>query len=167
MQRFKNHINYIKVLLLMFLSIANLNAIEFTSYAIHGTWELSAEDERGFVQFGKDRTTKRGETWRLEFKNREVINHTKGSVYGYYVANGLLNLYIKIVKQSKNYTRTTITHKSTMELLSRMGGMDSGCYLMKIQSNLFTQYKSHKRYKLCKVEDTPIPVYDVNLFNEY
>ena len=149
-----------KFLFFIYFITSLLYGAEFAPSTLMGTWELSPVDDRGFLNFGKDHSRKRGETWVLEFTNRKVVNKTKGRVYSYYVENGVIYMYTKKVKQSKYYTRSIVKNISKIKLLKPMRGMDSGCYLVK----KLTQYKSNRRYKLCKIEDTPIPVYDVDSF---
>ncbi len=142
-----------KVLILTMIMLFNLQAISFNQNEIEGIWTLQSSSERGFVKFGKDRPENRGEIWKLDFEKRNVTNLSKNSSYGYFIENGLLNIYIKEVKKRKSYSRTKKVKSSVMSLTKRLSGEFSGCYEMKIESNTFTQYRSNKKFIMCKISD--------------
>jgi hypothetical protein len=152
------------ILIGMLLSIS-LYAESFNQNGLLGIWEISSVKDSGLVEFGADRPKHRGEVWTLKFsRDRIVDNQSTGSKYEYYVnEDGMLVLFKRKYRDHKRYSK--ITKKSRMYIIGKDTGMYNGCYLVKIERNMFTQYKSNRTLRMCKMENESIPTYNVNSQN--
>ena len=147
------------LILITMLVVNSLFATTFSQQGMLGVWEISAEKDSGLVAWGQDRPKNRGETWTLDFnRQRIVVNRSKGSTYEYFVdEDGKLNIFKRKFKNNKRYSK--ITKKSRMYIVRKETGMYNGCVLIKIQTNMFTQYKSNRKYRMCKIQNESVPVY--------
>ena len=126
---------------------------EFTKSGLVGVWEVSSKDPNGFVTFGKDFTTRRGESFTLVFNRRgKVKNATTGTLYDYEVVNGKLKIY-----QTKSYRDGyRIKDKRHYDLWA-MDGLYEGCSVAKVVKKKMVGFYDEEGYKWCKIQDAPRP----------
>jgi len=159
-------INKLKILRVkVFIILLVIFYVPTLQASMLGVWTIESNKDNGFVEFGKEHSKKRGIQWKLQFlKNRTVINLSTGAKYGYYLENNILNTYQRTVTQSDHKytyaTTTKIKYKTQLIFVDKiMTGMYKGCMLVKIKRNIFSKYKSNRRYRMCKIQDESIPVH--------
>jgi len=141
----------------------SLSAFSINQENILGIWTIESSKSNGFVEFGEERASKRGVVWQLRFtRDRRVQNLTTGTSYGFYLKANELNLYKKSISQyGDRYsyaTLTKVTNKRKITFLRELPGIYSGCLLIAIQRDIFTQYKNKRRYIMCKKQNEAMPV---------
>jgi len=146
--------NLILVILLSFTTL--LQAQSFSKNNILGMWKISAKNEfRGFVSFGKEFSTIRGESYILIFNNQGFVkNKTTGSIYNYEIINHQLKIY-----QTKTYKYNHKIKDRKHYDLWAMSGSYEGCNLAKIKVKKLTGYFRKEGYRFCKIEDYPQPIF--------
>ena len=145
-----------KLLFFTFCSFATLTyAQSFSRSLLVGQWEISSVKPNGFVSFGVDISTSRGDSYTLLFnKTGEVKNETTGEVYNYELQGGNLKIYKTCTYSHGNKFK----EKYRYDLL-RITQRYEGCLLVKIVRKKMVGYNDKKGYKWCKVEEYPQPVY--------
>jgi len=147
-----------KKILLTVLLLSTINLLQaknLTKNYILGTWEISSIKENNFTSFGVDFSTQRGLAYSLVFnrKNR-VKNTTTGTIYEYELIKNNIKIYLS--KTYKNGYK--IKHKNKYDLLTVVGEIE-GCLKVKITTKKLQGYYHKRGYKLCKIENHPIPTY--------
>jgi hypothetical protein len=148
-----------KVLIILFFAIIYLQA------NMLGVWTIESNKDSEYVEFGKETSENRGTQWKLQFlKNRTVVNISTGEKYGFYMENNVLNLYKRSVSQTGGkYLYSTITkirYKSKIIFMRNLTGMYNGCILVKIKRDIFSKYKSKRKFRMCKIQNESLPVYN-------
>jgi len=148
-----------KYLFLLFLTLATLQAQNFSKNTLLGLWELSSVKLNATVAFGKYLGKQRGETLELAFNPQGRVKVlSTGDVYNYEVQNGELKIYeTKVYKN--NYK---VKNRYRYDLFKIVANFE-GCKEVKVVKKKIPGYTSRYNLKMCKISNLPQATYHENI----
>ena len=151
--------NILKQIILILVTLATLQAQNFSKQTLLGMWELSSVNLNATVAFGTYLGKERGEVLQLLFNPQGRVKVlSTDDVYNYAVQNGELVIY-----QTKVYRNNyKIKNKNRYDLFKIVQTFE-GCQEVKVIKKKIPGYTSKYNLKMCKISNLPQPTYQENI----